>query len=414
MEKEFITIRQRETAIKVQNTQIDAIRLKDISKQGVRVYEKGNIGIAGALGAVNREKLAAQAAENLAIGLKYPYPLSGPNRDHRCFNDQPLSPEEVKAISESVLTVLTKEYPDFSFSESIYATEIWEQMDNTLGLDLDYRDSLFSLGLILKDNKLANLFDGFLSYQGRSFEPEKFWAFNHGLLAAYRTKASLPPEQSLPVFFLDNPLFAFLLRSLNGERYATGSSIFSGKLGESLFNQRLRLVQNRDPLTYMGPFFDREGTVMPDDRVTLIEEGKLVNVLTDKKTARLYDLPHTGSATGEYDDHPGLVSGFRDRQPLQFEAENQTLTAALGGKLAVLAAMSSGGDLTPDGSFAAPIQLSFLTDGVRLLGKLPEFTVRSNLYTMLGEGYIGTFTNDLFYLSDAPTQLQGYNLEVLA
>jgi PmbA protein len=413
VEKEFITIRRRETAIRVQNTQIDAVRLKDITKQGVRVYENGKIGITGTLGNGSREKLVDQAVENLGAGICYPYPLSGPQREHRCYNEQPMTPEEVHAVSESVLAVLGKEYPDFSFSETIAAEETVEEMNNTRGLDLEYKDSLFSLGLLLKEKKSANLIDGFLSYQGRRFEADKFWAFNHSLLEAYRTEARLPAKETLPVFFLEGPLFAFLARSLHGERYATGSSIFSGKMGEKLFNERVALELNRDPHTYMGAFFDREGTVLKDDRLALIEGGRLKNVLTDKKTADQYNLPHTGAASGEYDERPGLASSRQGPVPLHFKTDSPNLAAALGGQTAILAVMSSGGDLTPDGTFAAPVQISFLTDGKKLLGKLPEFTVRSHLYKMLGEDYIGTFDNDLYYLSDAPTQLQGYNLSIL-
>jgi len=39
--------------------------------------------------------------------------------------------------------------------------------------------------------------------------------------------------------------------------------------------------------------------------------------------------------------------------------------------------ISSGGDFTPDGGFAGPVQVSFLFDGERLIDKLPEFTVSS-------------------------------------
>ena len=413
MKNEFITIRIKETAVRVQNTQINAVRLKDITKQSVRVYERGKIGIAGALGDIDQKELLARGTANLNAGVEYPYPLSGPRQDHRNYNDQPMTSEEVHVLAESVLATLRKEYPDFSFSESISTIAVAEQMNNTEGLDLEYKDSFVSLGLLLKEKKLANLFDGFIMYQGRRFDLDKFWAFNHSLLEAYRTKVELPQGATLPVFFLEDPLFAFLTKSLNGERYATGSSIFSGKLGERLFNERVSLEQNRNPLTYMASFFDREGVVQKDDRVPLVESGRLTSVLTDKRTAHVYNLPHTGAAAGEYDERPRLVSSRLGPEPLRFYTDSQNLAAALGGQPAILSVMSSGGDLTPDGSFAAPIQISFLTDGKRLLGKLPEFTVRSHLFKMLGEDYIGTFDNDLFFLTDAPSQVLGYNLEIL-
>ena len=409
MKKEFITIREKETAARVQNTRINAVRTKNIVKKGVRVYANGNIGISGAIGEVAEETLVENAVRNLSTGICYPYPLSKDRKDHRSYNDKPMSAEELMSITESVLETLGEKYSDFDFSETVSSNEITTKMHNSEGLDLEYKDAYFSLGLVLKEKKSANLFDGLLMCVGRQFDPDKFWAFNSSYLEAYRNPVTLPEGEVLPVFTLmpDN-LTGFLNKSLNGERFATGSSIFSGKLGEQLFSEKITLEQNRNPLYNPGAFFDMEGVVLPEDRYVLIEAGKLVSVFTDKKNACLYNLPHTGSASGAYDDMPSLTS-----VPLRFKTDSQDLKEALKGQPAILAVISSGGDFTPDGSFAAPVQVSFLFDGERIIGKLPEFTMRSHLYKMLGEDYIGTFENTVFYVGDIPSQLQGYFMTVM-
>ncbi|HCX78396.1 MAG TPA: hypothetical protein DG577_03180, partial [Firmicutes bacterium] len=151
MKQEFIVIRTKETAVKIQNSQINAVRLKDIVKKGVRVYENGKIGIAGAIGDIAEGTLLENAVQNLTAGIGYPYPLSTENKEHRCYNDKPMTAEDLLALSESVLDTLRQEYSDFSFSETIAAAEIVQQMRNTEGLDLEYKDALFSIGLILKD-----------------------------------------------------------------------------------------------------------------------------------------------------------------------------------------------------------------------------------------------------------------------
>jgi hypothetical protein len=83
MEKEFITIHEKETAVKVQNTRVNAVRMKDIVKKGVRVYKDGKIGISGAVGEVPDEVLIENAVQNLDAGISYPYELSGNLKDHR-------------------------------------------------------------------------------------------------------------------------------------------------------------------------------------------------------------------------------------------------------------------------------------------------------------------------------------------
>ncbi len=409
MKQESITIREKETAARVQNTRINAVRTKDIAKKGVRVYKDGKIGISGAIGEVAEDKLVENAVRNLGTGIAYPYPLSKDRKDHRTYNDNPISAEKLMSITESVLETLGKEYSDFDFSETVSTSEITIEMRNSEGLDLEYKDAYFSLGLILREKKSANLFDGLVMCVGRQFDPDKFWAFNRSYLEAYRNPVALPEGEVLPVFALmpDN-LTGFLNKSLNGERFATGSSIFSGKLGEQLFNEKVTLEQNRNPLHEPGAFFDMEGVVLPEDRCVLIEDGKLVSVFTDKKNSVLYNLPHTGSASGAYDDMPSLTT-----VPLRFRTDSKNLKDALKGQPAILTVISSGGDFTPDGSFAAPVQVSFLFDGENIIGKLPEFTMRSHLDKMLGEDYIGTFDNTVFYLGDIPSQVQGYYMTIM-
>jgi PmbA protein len=318
-----------------------------------------------------------------------------------------MTSEELVDLAESILSTLRRDYPDFSFSETIAAYEIDMEMRNTAGLDLKYSDAICYLGLILKEKKTANLFDGFISCDGRQFDLDKFWDITHQVLEAYRTPVALPPGDTLPIISFDTSgTLDFLRKSLNGERYATGSSLFSGKMEQQLFNEKITVEINRNPLSWPKPFFDMEGVVLKDDRYPLIAAGKLVGVFTDKKIAAQYNLPHTGAAGGEYDDMPGIDASRSTPLPLRFKSDSTDLKSALKGQPAILVIASSGGDFTPDGSFAAPVQVSLLFDGEKVVGKLPEFTMRSHLYKMMGEDYIGTFDNDILYLGDLPTQLQ--------
>ena len=412
MKKEFITMRIKESAARVQNSEVTAVRVKDITRKGVRVYQDGKIGIAGVVGDAPEDVLLQGAMQNLNAGIAYPYPLTQNLKDHRCYNEQPMSSQELLEQAEGVLQILQKDYPDFAFSESISSIEQIVQMRNSEGLDLEYKDAVFALSLILKERATANLFDGALFCLTRNFDPDKFWDFNRSFLEAYRNKVELPEGDVLPVFMWDlSVLQSFLGRALHGERFARGSSLFSGKLGEQLFAEKVTIELNRDPATRIKPFFDTEGVVIPNDRLALVENGRLTAVLADKKTADTYGLAHTGAATGDYDDPP-TIDGAHGGS-LSFKTDSEDIAAVLQGRPAVFALLCSGGDFTADGSFATPVQVSFLFDGERLLGKLPEFAVRSNLFRMLGEDYIGTFENTGLYFGEIQTQLQGYYMTIV-
>ncbi len=412
LKQEFITIQEKETTARVQQSRVQAVRLKDITKKGVRVYSEGKIGISGAVGEASDALLLEQAEQNLSAGIAYPYPLTKEYKDHRNYNEAPLSSKEVLEYAEEVLAVLRNEYPDFSFSEFVASNEINVQIRNSEGLDLVYQDAFFNIQLILKEKATANLFDGGLSYLSRQVDIERFLNFNRGFLEAYRNKVDLPKDRRLPVFTIGtSSINGFLGRALHGERFAKGSSLFSGKLGEKLFSERVTLDLMRDPQCSLRPFFDAEGVVLPNDTLSLIENGKLVRVLTDKKTAQLYDLEHTGAATGAYDDPP-TIDGAHG-QSLAFRTDSQDVKGVLAGQPGIFAFIFSGGDFTADGSYATPVQISFLFDGERLIGKLPEFTMRSHINKMLGEDYIGTFDNNSLYLGDIPSQLQGYFMDIV-
>ncbi|MBF4695745.1 metallopeptidase TldD-related protein [Fusibacter ferrireducens] len=406
MKKEFVTVRQNETVIKVLNTKIDAVRVKDLTKRGVRVYENGLIGISGAIGNLSDDALVAMAKENLSVGIKYPYELTKQDEDHRDYRVKAIDSEQLVSITEQMLTFFRMEFPEFDFSEKIGFNETQIEFNNSEGLELSYQDAIFEIELILKEKSSSNLFDGFISYQGRTLDMDKFVSFNKMLLRAQGNAVLLPRGEKLPIFMTDtSKMKIFLNKALNGENYANNSSIFSQKMGQKIFNSKLTIEQNFDPTEMARPFFDHEGVKLNGDKLALIENGVLKDVFSDKKTAAIYGIRHTGGATGEYDSMPMLSA-----TSLRCRNDSENIKKVLNGKPAIIVAMAEGGDFTADGHYASPVQLGYLFDGEKIIGKLPEFTVTSKLSDMLGDDYIGTFENP-FYMSESG-QLQGYYLTV--
>lgn len=408
MKKEWIKLTTRETAIKVRNTKVEAIRSKNLVKKGVRVFEGGYIGISGSIGDTPNALLEKQAEDNLAVQIEYPYALETGTVDHRNYNENPMDAETLLKHTNNILETLRNEYQAFDFSETVSLNETEHQFKNTEGVDLLYKDAYYSIGLLLKDKKSANLFDGFLSCAGRQFDMDKFWEANRKVLKAYETPVALPENTKLPIIFVgQSTINGFLNRCLNGESYALGSSLFSGKIGEKLFAERVNVSQYSNPIEIFEPFFDTEGIVLQNNQYPLIENGVLKGVYTDKRTAAKFNLPHTGAASGSYDSMPTL-----ERTNLKIHTDTCDLKTALGGQPAILILINSGGDFTPDGDYASPVQVSFLFDGENLLGKLPEFNIRGNIFDLLGKDYIGTFDNQYFYTGDIEDQVFVFNMEI--
>lgn len=388
-------IHEKETTVRVLNTEVSAVRKKDILRKAVRVIEDGKIGIAGSIGNRDDQTLLKEAKANLSINIPYPYehePVQKLSfKDRSCK----VNAENIMSIVEEVLTFLKEDYPEFDFSEVAKYVEQKVTFTDSEGTELEYEDHYLDLGFILKEKALANLFDGFIAYQGRHFELETFIERTKEFLDAYKKPVDLPEEEVLPVMIMDSSIFhGKLVMELNGKRYGSGASLFSGRMNESLFHEKLQVVQDYNPLTAYRPFFDFEGVVNDDYICPMIKNGQLVNVFTNKKVAKDFNLEKTGSATGAYDDVPSLGG---TRLKLLIDSENLSEKV----KKAIMIVIAAGGDYTPDGAYATPVQKAFLYENGKIVGKLPEFQLKSNLYDMLGKDYIGTFKSP-YYVEDHP------------
>lgn len=404
MKKENISIRRIETSIKLQASRINSIRVKDIERNAVRVYKDNKIGISGAVGSSSDEELTKQAIQNLTSNIPYPYELESNNKDHRDYTETRYSEEELMKMTEKIIDSLTKDFDDFIFSESVKSSKIDYKLKNSEGLDLRYQDERIDMGLIVKAKSSPNLFDTFIGYEGRTLDIDKFLAATKKQLTAERNKVELPKGEKVPVFFISpDSLGQFLLRQLNGELYGNKASLFDNKLGEKLFNEKFTLVQDNDPKTSYSPFFDVEGVTIKNDTLPLIENGVFKRVFTDKKNAAKFNLEHTGSASGGYDDIPSLTFTH-----VRLHTDSKDMHKTLDGKKAILVLVAAGGDFNADGHYATPVQASYLFDGNQVLGKLPEFNMDNDLYSMLGKDYIGTFNSDHLYFGENQNMLGCY------
>lgn len=396
MKQENIRIKRKETSIKLQASEINSIRVKDIERNAVRVYKDGKIGISGAVGSSSQEELKKQAIDNLASNIPYPYNLEKDTKDHRDYTEKVYTETELMTFTEKLLNALKEEHDDFIYSESVKSVQIDRSFQNSEGLDLRFKDAHIELGLIVKSKSSSNLFDTFLGWNGRNLDEGKFISFCKEFLNAERNKVELPKEGKVPVFFSGlGTIGGFINRHLNGETYGNKASIFDGKLGEKVFNERVTLYQNRNPKETYSSFYDSEGVVKPNDRVDLIKNGVLERVFADKKNAEKFNLEHTGSASGGYDDIPNL--GYAN---ISLEVDSKDIKKSLNGEMAILVLVAAGGEVNAEGNYATPVQAAYLFDGEKVIGKLPDFNISNSVFDMLGNDYLGTFRTEDLYMGE--------------
>ncbi len=378
----------RVSTISVADGKIESVRSNDEVQTGLRLFDGQHIAVAGALGRADEAELEQRARQ--ALELQIPYPFE-PAAELRRAVDLPAGLTDLGRALTEVETLLDelRSFKDFSFSGKMKLVDQGFHLSNDSGLDLRARIACSAVSFLFKEANSGSVMDGYVSYVGREYDGAAFMAHTREVLEAYRRPVALPAGEKLPVVRvasaggMDTP-FGFFAQALNARAFATGASALAKHHGETAFSPEFTLWQSRDPEHTLGPFFDAEGVVNPDDRYALIDQGRVVTPYSDKKSAADFGLPLTGAASASYDGMPSLATP-------SFEAARSTRSVKelLGGEPGVLVWISSGGDYTPDGHYAAPVQLAFLFDGERLLGRLPQIRITSTVFDLFGADYLG-------------------------
>lgn len=382
----------KETSVNIVNSNIESVRVKNDIKTSLRVYKDGVIGVTGAIGKYNEDELEKQAIEGLKQNISYPYDISKDRKETIDKRLKIIKDEELVNEVDELLGCLSKQHPEFIFSNKINLTETNTRLSNDKSLDLQYGDKAISVEILFKHKNSANLMDGFIAAEERRYDRNLLLKESEIILNGFNNKVDLPKNKMYPVLFAtyDAPTFK-LINDLNGNVFGTGSSLFSNKIGQKIFGENFTFYQSLNPDDVMNkPFFDAEGVVNDNYRYTLIENGVLKAPYTDKKTARKFNLPLTGSSASLYDGVPTISS-----LSYKVKESNRTLKELIGGDMAILTMVTSGGDFTSKGDFATPVQLAFLFDGEKILGRLPEIQFSSNIYDMFGSGFRGVAKDTL-------------------
>lgn len=388
MEKEFIKVTQESVTLNVTAGKIDSFRQIEKTTGTVRVYENGCIGVAGCLGEPDEAELTKKAQEALAFGIPYPEALEGACETEELHDEEIIPIPAFIPTMQAFLDRLGELCPRFALSNKISMTYQKSEYRNSKGRHLLCSGRSLEIGLIAQNRGSGNLFDSGFFWQGSSFDAEKLLQQFKKEYDAFYVSADIEPGR-YPVVMEPSTAFFSFFKHFIGDLYAVGASLVSGKLGSQVFSEKLTVRDDHNPATADGAcFFDVEGCIAPDYRPTLIENGVLKGVLTTKKTAAAYGLPNFGNAQAAYDGVPNF--GFGRLYP---EPTAKSLKELVPGK-AILVGVASGGDATPDGHFATPVQMSYLLENGELVGRLPDISVSGDFFNLFGKDYIGTAHND--------------------
>ena len=86
------------------------------------------------------------------------------------------------------------------------------------------------------------------------------------------------------------------------------------------------------------------------------------------------------------------------------------LSELLGDKKAIYVAITSGGDITTEGTLGLPVMLAFLVENGKMVGRVSEFNASGNILDILGKDFVGVSKQDIFAASENEVMVVNMNL----
>lgn len=386
---EILTDSIFEFQAQIADSRIKGLQKRSVGRTAARVYRNGCIGIAGATGNAVHEEATLVARAESALSREIPYRPSPSNSLQKSvvLGSALLSESEFASHCDALLSKVRDVFPEFVFSHKLKMVEKKRGLSNNAGLNLSFTDRFYEMILLFKKKGSLDIVDGDVSVLTREPNFDGYFDFICECLNAFLTPVDLPKRNLVPVIWLEgeNPLIDFFAHELNGRKFATGNSLFSGKCQQQLFSERLTLIQDNTAKFHAGnAFFDYEGVVNAEFQLPLIERGVLHSPYTDKRTALEFDLRQTGSAGGAYDAVPAM-QGFTPR----LKETHKDLNDLLQGQSAILVGIAGGGDFDSAGKFGSPVQSAFLYDDGVIKGRLPEFHLSDDYQSIFGSQFRG-------------------------
>ena len=410
MNKEYIVRKRSEITLNITNGKVDSFRELDESNRTVRVYKDGKIGVAGGLGEVDMAQLEQSAIEKLNDGIPYVSTLNAGVKKQIINDKTVVAKEKIMGVAKRVANKVATACPRFLVNGKVRLSQSFGKYTNSADTELEFKNSNLSIFFQVKDKDSSNIADLYYGAStgryGKSVE-DKIVADMKNLHENFFTEPITLPNGEYPMIFEAYDIFGHIVKDIIAEYYVSGGSLFSGKVGTKIFNEKLSVYVDRNPKTNRSSaFYDEEGEIAKNYRAPIVEKGVLKGILNTKNSSAMFNLPLSKTASGSYDGVPSLgLPG------LYVEHTAQDLKTLLGDKKAIWVSISSGGDITTEGVVGLPVMLAFLVENGEIKGRVANFNASGNIFEMLGEGFVGVSKANI--MSAAEEEMLVVNMKLI-
>lgn len=382
MDYDILSIQEKSSTTKAEAGKISANKNQQIQRHGVRRFADGKVFQTSRLGSASQDRLISDTKEWGGPGTTHEFGFAPKHTEAR--NGAVANEILLQNFTEG-LDILNSQHPNFVFTGQCTVQQQDVSLKSSYGLDLKTTGGFCEWYFTYQRKGSGNMIDGFLAETGAKVDIKKEIQ-THSAFLKMQNKIATVKNGTMPVLFVEamQPL-SKLLESFYIHKYSEGAALYSGKMGEKLFSDKITLVDSAyDPDSGAIRFFDGEGIVRTED-LTLIDKGRFNGLMSDLRFGRKFNKASTGNGQRVY--NRGVTLGPRS---LRFQKGQESWKKIVGQLDRCLIAMvSAGGDSNDLGEFSSPVQIGYIMEKGEVIGQAPQVTVKTSIENYLGKGLIG-------------------------
>lgn len=392
MDFDILKIYEESSTIKAEGNHITSHRQSTIQRNGVRRFEKGKIFQTSRLGEASMDRLIADTKEWGGPGTPRDFELAPAHQEERknAFADA----STLNSFKEA-LEYLSGKYTNFIFSGQCSVSNKKISLNSSYGVDLSTEGGVTEWYFIYQKKGSGNMMDGYL--QGVSVTDNILRSIqNQELFIQGTLKSAKMQSGRIPVLLADAKApMKKLTESFHVNKYKENAALYSNKLGQKLFHEKVTLLDSAcDLASGQLLYFDGEGVVRNHD-LELISSGRFQNLIADLRFGKKFGMPSSGNGIRPY--NRGVNLDFR---ALNIQKQHRKwIDIVRDLPLCLVAFLSVGGDSNDLGEYSAPVQVGYVFQFGELVGLAPQVSIKTSVDQYLGTALVDVssdgFTPDM-------------------
>jgi PmbA protein len=409
---DFLQIRIEEHKVKIVNNDISAFRAKDILRSGARAFDNaGRTTSASRVGEASYKGLVEECGANSAAALSSgSVPRGSQVQQWNLSEIGPRGNQVALKTAEEQAKHLSHGLPNFICQGHVSAASKQICYANSLGASLKLHHDTFSFNYEFRRKGSPNIADCFIGHENAlAFNAKGDLDWIIELLQCFDEPALIQPGPHKVLMQPDYRSLNKVGESLRADLYCEGTALYSGRRGQKILSDKFSLNDLRFSPERGGlrPF-DFEGSVAQGTATPLIAHGALEGLISDLKNEGRYGISSTANGFRGYNSSINLDFAHLALEPGQRSFRKILQDAGP----VIVSVMAVGGDVTAQGDFSTPIQLSFLVKDGAVVGRLPALTMSSTLEKMFGSRLLEVAADGEYAHSPQPFLLAEMDIQI--